>query len=244
MDWSDVSECDRRRRWEKTAVLLHGMMGSAESWWRVIPLLVGNGYRVIAVDLPGHGLSPRDSHLTVASAAASVVETLDHLAPHLPIHAIGHSYGATVLAAAGLDADVTVYLDSPLSFPGGGDPMRLAARYASDRQQRQDPVWLRSSRPFYTTRDAEVEARAATRFDPVTDASISCGGDVELIPKRGSILVHADPSNWVTDEHRRKFAEQGVSVRSIPGAAHSIWYSHFAEFIASIPEMFGVLTQP
>lgn len=229
---------------DKTAVLLHGLMGSAESWWRVIPILVGNGYRVIALDLPGHGLSPRDSHLSVATAAASVVETLDHLGPHSPIHAIGHSYGATVLAATGLDADVTVYVDSPLSFAGGGDPVQLAARYESDRSQRQDQAWLRSSRPFYAATDAEVEARAATRFDPVTSASISSGDDVKLIPARGSILVHADPSDWVADEDRRKFAEQGVSVRSIPGAAHSIWYSHLAEFIASIPEMFGVPAQP
>ena len=223
---------------EKTAVLLHGLMGSAVSWWRVIPLLVGNGYRVLAVDLPGHGLSPRDAQLTVTAAAASVVETLEHLAPHRPIHAMGHSYGATVLAAAGLEAELTVYVDSPLSFAGGEDPVRLTAQYERDREQRKDPAWLRTTRPFYTAMDAEVEARAASRFDPVTSASISSGDDVTLIPARGSILVHADPSNWVTDDDRLTFAGQGVSVRSIPGAAHSIWYSHFEEFVASVPEMF------
>ena len=48
---------------ERTALLLHGMTGSRESWWRVVPLLVASGHRVLAIDLPGHGLSPRDPSL-------------------------------------------------------------------------------------------------------------------------------------------------------------------------------------
>ncbi|MDQ0649031.1 pimeloyl-ACP methyl ester carboxylesterase [Microbacterium natoriense] len=224
---------------DKTALLLHGLMGSAESWWRVIPLLVEHGYRVLAMDLPGHGLSPRDPDLTMAKAAASVTATLEARAPQRPLHAIGHSYGATVLAAAGLDAEVTVYVDSALSFTGGDDRTRLIERYESDRRNRQDPAWLRSSRPFYTAKDAEVEARAATCFDPATSASISCGDDVVLMPREGAILVHAEPSNWVTDDDKHRFAEQGVSVRGIRSAAHTVWYSHFDEFTASVPEVFG-----
>ena len=48
-----------------TVLLLHGMMGSSESWWRLIPPLAANGHRVIALDLPGHGLSERDPQLTI-----------------------------------------------------------------------------------------------------------------------------------------------------------------------------------
>lgn len=224
---------------DKTALLLHGLMGSAESWWRVIPLLVDRGYRVLAMDLPGHGLSPRDPTLTVAKAAVSVSETLETLALRGPIHAIGHSYGATVLAAAALDAEVTVYVDSALSFAGGHDRAELTDRYANDRSQRQDPARLQMSRPFYSATDTEVEALAATRFDPATSASISCGDDVTLTPGKGSILVHAEPSNWVADDDKRLFAEQGVSVRGIRSAAHTVWYSHFEEFTAAVPEMFG-----
>lgn len=70
---------------DRVAVLLHGMMGSAESWWRIAPLLERSGFRVIALDLPGHGLSPRDERCTVASAADDVIETV--VAP-LPPHGI------------------------------------------------------------------------------------------------------------------------------------------------------------
>ncbi|RII97423.1 alpha/beta fold hydrolase, partial [Clavibacter michiganensis subsp. insidiosus] len=60
----------------RAAVLLHGLMGSAESWWRIAPLLAARGYRVLAVDLPGHGLSDRDPALTVPRAADAVTRAV------------------------------------------------------------------------------------------------------------------------------------------------------------------------
>jgi pimeloyl-ACP methyl ester carboxylesterase len=225
----------------RTAVLLHGLMGSGESWWRVAPLLAERGYRVLALDLPGHGLSPRDPELTIERAAAAVVQTVRALAPGEPIEAIGHSYGATVLAAAGerLRPELAVYVDASLALVGGADRPSLIAAYEKDRLTRMSPEALRASRPFYAARDAEVEARAAERFDPATSASISCGPGRRWDAVPGSIVVRADPSTWVTDDDARRFEEDGVEVRSIPGAAHTVWYSHFADFTAALPEMFG-----
>jgi pimeloyl-ACP methyl ester carboxylesterase len=40
-------------------VLLHGMMSTAATWWRVGPDLAARGWTVDALDLPGHGGSPR-----------------------------------------------------------------------------------------------------------------------------------------------------------------------------------------
>jgi len=225
----------------RTAVLLHGLMGSAESWWRILPLLTDRGYRVLALDLPGHGLSPRDPYLTIERAAAAVAETVQMIAPGATIDAIGHSYGATVLAAAAprLRPDLAVYVDASLFLAGGGDRAALTADYARDRLARMSPEALRQSRPFYSETDAEVEARAAERFDPATSASISCGSDASWEAAPGSIVIRADPSAWVGDADARRFEDGGVSVRSIPGAAHTVWYSHFREFTAVLPEMFG-----
>nr|BFE86321.1 hypothetical protein GCM10020093_089220 [Planobispora longispora] len=44
---------------DRVAVLIHGIMASSRCWWRVGPALAERGYRVVAVDLPGHGGSPR-----------------------------------------------------------------------------------------------------------------------------------------------------------------------------------------
>ncbi|WP_141651211.1 alpha/beta fold hydrolase [Microbacterium sp. 3J1] len=225
----------------RTVVLLHGMMGSSESWWRVIPLLVEQGWRVLALDLPGHGLSPRDPYLTIERAGSSVVETVRHHAPEHPVVAVGHSYGATVLAEAArrLRPTLAIYVDAGLAFPGRQDRAELTTRYERDRAGRLSPEALRRSRRFYSARDAEVEALAASRFDPATMASISCGPDHSRLPAAGSVVVRADPSDWVSDDDVRRFEANGVEVRRIPGAAHTIWYSHFHEFTAALPELFA-----
>jgi hypothetical protein len=87
--------------------------------------------------------------------------------------------------------------------------------------------------------DCVVEARAAERFDPATGASPSTRGPVAADPEPGSIIVRADPSDYIDDDAAERHRGRGIHVRSIPGAAHSVWYSHFDEFVAALPEVFG-----
>lgn len=210
---------------DRVALLLHGMMGSAESWWRIAPLLVERGCRVLAVDLPGHGLSPSEPRLTIEAAADAVVATVERWAPGERLTAIGHSYGGTVLSASAdrLQLDLAVYVDTTCEFSGGADRAALIAQYAEDRERRSDPDQLRQSRSYYGEYDAIVEAQAAVRFDPATAASISAGPDGRFPPGKGDIIVRADPSRFVTDDDAARMRARGVDVRSIPDAAHTVW---------------------
>lgn len=224
----------------RVAVLLHGMMGSAESWWRVAPLLVDNGYRVLALDLPGHGSSPRDPELTVERAAAAVVDAVALRTSERPAVAIGHSFGGTVLAAASrvLRPGLAVYVDAPFATRGGHDRAEVVGEYEQARRTRTVEV-LRTSRPQYGERDCEVEARAAERFDVATAAAVAAAPGGAWPPEPGSIVVRAAPSHYVTDEDAQALETRGITVRGIPGAAHSVWYSHFDAFVAALPEVFA-----
>jgi pimeloyl-ACP methyl ester carboxylesterase len=74
------------------AVLVHGVTSSSRTWWRVGPALAERGYRVLAVDLRGHGASPRTgTGLSVADLAEDVAETVE--APPVDL-LVGHSLGA------------------------------------------------------------------------------------------------------------------------------------------------------
>jgi pimeloyl-ACP methyl ester carboxylesterase len=79
------------------AVLVHGVTASSRTWWRVGPWFAENGWRVVAVDLRGHGSSPRirggegieDLAKDVHDTAAEVLEPGERMDVLL-----GHSLGA------------------------------------------------------------------------------------------------------------------------------------------------------
>jgi pimeloyl-ACP methyl ester carboxylesterase len=230
------------RQWgdgEKLALLLHGMMGSSESWWRVAPEIAARGYRVVALDLPGHGLSASDPQLTVEAAARSVVDTLADLSPMPPDVAIGHSYGGTVLAAAvtALKPGRAIYVDAPTTSRGGWDREETRAEYAASRTERTYEN-LRRDRPHYSARDCEVETRAAEQFDVDTAAGLAAasGGDWTPSSPPPSLMVRPVPGDYISDRDADALRARGVEVRNIPGASHSVWYGHFEEFMAAIDD--------
>ncbi|QWS33165.1 alpha/beta fold hydrolase [Curtobacterium aetherium] len=226
----------------RTAVLLHGMTGSSESWWRITPLLAARGFRVLALDLPGHGRSPRDPELSVERAAQAVAETVDAVVPGRPAVVVGHSIGGTIAAAAvasgWLDPELAVYVDAPVRLRGGADRATAVEEYATERLQRTVEV-LRASKPHYSDRDCVVEARAAVHFDPVTAGALAAAPGGTWTPRPGSIVVRADPSHHVDADTAAALVEDGVTVRSIAGAAHAVWYSHPDAFVSALPELFG-----
>jgi pimeloyl-ACP methyl ester carboxylesterase len=59
------------------ALLIHGVTSSSRTWWRVGPALAARGYRVLAVDLRGHGASPSVAGaLGLGDLTADVLQTL------------------------------------------------------------------------------------------------------------------------------------------------------------------------
>ncbi|QMV17466.1 alpha/beta fold hydrolase [Granulicella sp. 5B5] len=79
-----------------TLVLLHGLMGSAATF---LPFMneLGDELHVIALDLPGSGLSERRPDLSadLKSTTLSVASFLDALQLHKPI-ILGHSHGGAI----------------------------------------------------------------------------------------------------------------------------------------------------
>lgn len=89
----------------RIVVLLHGFLGSHEIWEQTIANL-SKSYRVIAIDLPGHGGSDNFGYVhTMDLLAKSVKAVLDHLKLKKYV-LIGHSMGGyAALAFADLFPD-------------------------------------------------------------------------------------------------------------------------------------------
>jgi pimeloyl-ACP methyl ester carboxylesterase len=135
-----------RRGQGEPLVLLHGLGLSRPSWDPVIDLLAPY-FDVVAVDLPGHGQSPRQpdrASYTPADLAGAVAELLDQLGL-ATVHLAGNSLGGWValeLAATGRARSVSAF------SPGG-----LWGRRA--------PLFVRT-----TQRQARIAARVAHRLAP------------------------------------------------------------------------------
>ena len=157
-----------------TAVLLHGMMSLAGTWWQIGPALAERGWDVTALDLAAHGGNRLDQPLTadalVDSVTAQVVGPVDLL--------VGHSMGAataisTVARRPGFAR--AVVLEDP---PGGtgGSAERLArgveldadiARLDRDRLVRRS----RADHPTWAPQDVEQDVRGIEEADATAVAA-------------------------------------------------------------------------
>ncbi|MBT5152894.1 MAG: alpha/beta hydrolase [Gammaproteobacteria bacterium] len=80
----------------KPLLLLHGYSGYGEQWRGFLDEFVDN-YKVIAVDLPGHGQSSKlRSSFIIADAARDMWQLMDHLGVK-QIHGVGYSAGGMTL---------------------------------------------------------------------------------------------------------------------------------------------------
>lgn len=111
------------RKWSGTVLVLHGWASRTEFMKAVIEGLRGAGYRVISLDLPGHGQSA-GRKLTMVSALEAVRAVGEWFGPLSAV--VGHSFGGAVAvnALAGsvkgiapLAADRLVLIAAPSSMP-------------------------------------------------------------------------------------------------------------------------------
>ena len=165
--WATVSW---GRAEDPPVLLLHGVTSNAGVWWRVAPALAAAGYRVVAVDMPGHGLTQawrgRHGFAETAADVAGFVRAAGFDEARLAI--VGHSWGGMVTAhlqMAGVRPRVLVLLDPPtLTKP------QLDA-FVQDPTERpyatvaEASAAMRAANPTWSDRDVAAKAEGLTQFD-------------------------------------------------------------------------------
>ncbi|MFF3014474.1 alpha/beta fold hydrolase [Streptomyces sp. NPDC057939] len=216
---------------DRLAVLIHGIMADHRTWRRVGPALADRGYRVIAVDLRGHGASGRGPY-GPELFADDVVETL----PRGAELAIGHSLGGLTLALAvdRLEPRRAVYSDPAwhLASPEPGFGPEVLAGFKSAPRER-----IRAMNPRWEEADVDVEAATLAVWDEATALGLAplLGRDLlPAAPAVPSLVQLADPSFLIPPERAALLAERGFEVRSVAGAGHTIHRDDFEGFMASL----------
>ena len=84
---------------EITVFLLHGAFGAKEYWLRQIEALTAAGYRVVAWDAPGYGVSPLPDDFSIETAARAA-ELLIRAEGGATNIVLGHSMGGMIAQRA------------------------------------------------------------------------------------------------------------------------------------------------
>lgn len=88
---------------QPAVILVHGFGATLEEWQAVMPWLQGAGYRVLALDLLGHGYSGRpNGDYSIRAQAQRVVALADQRGIYR-FSVVGHSWGSSVSLAVALD---------------------------------------------------------------------------------------------------------------------------------------------
>ena len=108
------------RRWtstqpsrQGTALLIHGFAGDLTTWNAAAEFLVGKGFDVVAVDLPGHGATEITSATTPVECAETLLGALDGLGIGPDnvaggLHLVGLSMGAVVATSLARASSVKI----------------------------------------------------------------------------------------------------------------------------------------
>ncbi|WP_030435514.1 alpha/beta fold hydrolase [Actinoplanes subtropicus] len=130
-----VTVRDARIRFHETGdpdappvVLLHGIGRSLEDWSAQHELLSA-GHRVIAIDMPGFGLSQRHPEsTTLVSLSEGVWATLNALGETRPVHLMGNSLGGAVSMQMLVDDPARVSTLTLVNSAGFGKEVTFALR--------------------------------------------------------------------------------------------------------------------
>ena len=234
-------------------LLVHGVTSSSAVWWRTGPALAAAGWRVVAIDMPGHGGTGHwNGHHRFRDAAGDVA-TFARAAGIAgeDLVALGHSWGAGIAAElprSGLRPARLVLLD-PVVLP-----RPLIAAMLDDPVERPYDDLAEAMRAIGTANrtwsygDVLAKAEALTQVDPEAARAILLdngdwdGGLAALGDRAGAGLetwvIRGQPptGGLMPDEALPAFAAAigAERIRTVEGGPHSPQRSHPEAFLVAL----------
>jgi pimeloyl-ACP methyl ester carboxylesterase len=220
----------------RTAVLIHGMMSDHRAWHRVTVELEEHGFRVFAVDLAGHGSSPRARRYSPRSWAADVVETVEPLLTGPPDLVMGHSLGGLVasIVADRLAPRAAIYVDPAFAFPRGVRGVLFKLAFAIAPRPRRGA--LVRMNPKWSAADIEIELATLRDWDKRT--ILGFVDSRPLVPPLNlvapSLVVLAERSLLITEAVAARLRTQGMAVEVVAGSGHTVFRDDHTRFMALV----------
>lgn len=211
-------------------------MSDSRAWHRVTRELESHDFRVIAVDLAGHGRSPRARTYSPAAWADDVVETLEPLLDGAPDVVMGHSLGGLVasLVADRLAPRAAIYIDPAFSFPKGIRGLAFKVFFALAPRPRRSA--LVRMNPKWSAADVDIELATLRDWDKRT--ILGFADTSRLVPPASlvapSLVVLAEKSLLITERVAAQLRRNGMTVATVPGTGHTVFRDDHAGFMHTV----------
>jgi pimeloyl-ACP methyl ester carboxylesterase len=234
-------------------VLIHGVTASARIWWRVGPALAATGRHVVAVDLPGHGLTGSwRGHHRFRDNAVDVAAWIREAALATPdLQVVGHSWGAMTAAAlphAGIRPATLVLLDPPAVSHARISQMASDPSEHPLRDLAATTAHLRAVNPSWSPGDVEAKAEALVQLDVDAARSVLIDngdwdgglGDLAETVAAGipAWVIRADPAagGFLPDDRLPSFESLlgPDRVITMSGAPHAPQRTHPADTVRAL----------
>ncbi len=255
--------CPSDRRSAPLAVLLHGVGGGRQGWLTTGAVLARQGYRVLAPDQPGYGLSPSIAPYDMAGMADAVRRLIGWANSGAAL-LVGHSMGGMVaqelVARAPQDVAALVLAATSPAFgaPGGAWQSEfLRARFAPLEAGLGMAGLAAQLVPAMAGRDAppELLAEALELMSGVPQATYrSALAALVQFDRREALARIAVPTLVVTGEDDRTAAPEvarrmaariaGAQIAIVPATGHLLMLEQptrfsqvLLEFVARLPRV-------
>lgn len=217
-------------------LLVHGILSDSRTWRLVGPALAERGYRVVAVDLRGHGASGRDADYSPAAYGADIVETMAEFGR--PALALGHSLGGLALRCA-VDAllpERAVYVDPVWrhrSREVDGFEPSMFITFADAAT----PRLVSQLNPGWADEDIEVELATLACWDRQTARALTPLGGQSVYPDSPvvpSLIVLPERGSLFDAGETELMRSRGFEIRVVPGAGHTVHRDDLAGFLTAL----------
>jgi 2-hydroxy-6-oxonona-2,4-dienedioate hydrolase len=243
---------------ERVLFCIHGVGARADRFIPVMPALTASGFRVVAIDLPGHGLAskpddfgyrPRD----FARFVAGVLDALDLSGVTILGTSLGGQVGATVACnrpdlVAGLVLIGTmgiVPMDTESMVPpekvsdGSPEAVRAKLTFLVSSADQVVDTWIREESQINSSagaRQALHKAAQALNEDSVTD--LQTGRLQALRPNLPILLVWGEQDGWtpLTMGYQSREALPGAEMRVMGNCGHAPYFENPVEFAAIVED--------